>query len=139
ERWQSLLREDRTRGFDMRRAPLMRIILVRIGDDAFRFAWSSHHLILDGWSRPLAFKEVVAFYRAARSKTTLNLPPARKFRDYIAWLKKQDLGKAEAYWRLALAGFHAPTPLEVERPVEPVSGQGKKRLTVAAATAAAIE
>src|SRR5262249_25080258 len=42
--------EDRKKGFDLTRAPLMRVTLIRLADDAVRVIWSSHHLLLDGWS-----------------------------------------------------------------------------------------
>src|SRR5262249_9876375 len=36
-------------------------------------------------------------------------PPG--FRDYVAWLDKQDAAAAEAFWQERLAGFHSPTPI----------------------------
>src|SRR6185369_11908087 len=39
------------------------------------------------------------------------LPAARQFGDYIAWLKRQDTIAAEAYWRRELADLAEPTPL----------------------------
>ena len=45
----------------------------------------------------------------------LHLPPPRPYRDYIAWLQRQDLSEAEAYWRRTLAGFEAPTALPIGR------------------------
>src|SRR5580698_5455809 len=41
---------DRARGFELQRAPLMRVTLLRLGDAAHRLVWSTHHLLLDGWS-----------------------------------------------------------------------------------------
>ena len=38
------------------------------------------------------------------------------FREYIAWLRRQDLAAAETYWRRELAGFTAATPLASDRP-----------------------
>jgi non-ribosomal peptide synthetase component F len=39
----------------------------------------------------------------------------RPYRDYIAWLQKQNLAEADAYWKRTLKGFTAPTPLFVDR------------------------
>ena len=47
-------------GFDLTRAPLMRLSLLRLSGDTYRFIWSLHHLIIDGWSLPLLVKEVFA-------------------------------------------------------------------------------
>jgi len=41
----------------------------------------------------------------------LQLEPTRPYSDYITWLKRQDLSKAEAFWRKTLDGFTEPTPL----------------------------
>ena len=65
-RWQQLLQEDRRRGFELERAPLMRLTLVRVGEQAYRFAWSHHHLLLDGWSLALVLKELLVHYEAQR-------------------------------------------------------------------------
>src|SRR6185295_18259940 len=76
---------------------------------------SNHHLILDGWSLPLVFKEVFMMYAALKRGHDLRLPASTPFRDYIVWLKHQDLSKAASFWKLALKGFTAPTPLNLQR------------------------
>src|SRR6185295_10989890 len=73
-----------------------------------------HHLLLDGWSLPLVLNEVLAHYEAQVRGRTLDLAPARPYQDYIAWLQRQDLAQAAAFWRQTLAGFHAATPLGVD-------------------------
>lgn len=113
------LRADRARGFDFTEAPLMRFALLRLADNAHRFVWSFHHLLLDGWSGASVLNEVYAFYQAARDGVAIAPPRPRPYRDYIAWLQKQDLSKAEAFWKQRLAGFSAPTPLHVGRGAPP--------------------
>jgi hypothetical protein len=95
EHLDSFLHADRLRGFNVSEAPLMRLALLRTGTDQFQFLWSSHHLILDGWSLPLVLKEVFKSYEAFRQGRELQLEPNRPFRDYVAWLKGQDLSQAE--------------------------------------------
>jgi amino acid adenylation domain-containing protein/non-ribosomal peptide synthase protein (TIGR01720 family) len=103
------------RGFDFTRAPLMRLALLRLEDESHRFIWSAHHLLLDGWSLPLVVREAFTLYEAYANGREARLERGRPFGDYIAWLAKQDLGKAEAFWRKQLEGFAAPTPFRVER------------------------
>ena len=112
----ALLRKDRQQGFDLSRPPLMRLALVRIADDTYRFLWSHHHILLDGWSLPLLIREVLSFYDAFRQGQDLYLPPVRHYRDYISWLKQQDSSDDEAFWRETLREFTAPTPLVVDHP-----------------------
>jgi amino acid adenylation domain-containing protein len=107
----------RRQGFDLVQPPLMRLVVIRLQDDVFRVVWSYHHLILDGWSVGLLMAEVIALYHAtAEGKTPPPAQARRPFRDYIAWLRQQDLAQAEAYWRKILAGFTTPTPMGVDRP-----------------------
>src|SRR5207248_1170699 len=45
----------------------------------------------------------------------LQLVSPRPYRDYIAWLQRHDLAQAEGFWRQALQGIAAPTPLSIGR------------------------
>jgi amino acid adenylation domain-containing protein len=114
-RFEELVAADRRRGFDVSRAPLTRLTLVRTGDDAWRLLWTHHHLLLDGWSIPILLRDVFTAYEAFRRNAAPPLPPARPYRDYVAWQQRQDLAAAEAFWRRTLAGFEAPTPLAIGR------------------------
>ena len=109
------LRLDRARGIDIGIAPAMRLLLVDWDADEHRVVWTFHHALLDGRSFPLVLREVLAFYEAAVTGRTLDLPLPRPFRDHIEWLRGLDLERAKAYWREYLAGFTAPTPLVIDR------------------------
>jgi alpha-ketoglutarate-dependent taurine dioxygenase len=115
ERVEIFLRTDRAEGMDPSRAPLMRLALLRLADDAYQFIWTHHHLLLDGWSSPILFGEVLADYDALRRGEVLHPGEKPPYRDYIAWLERQDLRAAERFWRKELEGFAEPTPLWVER------------------------
>ena len=112
-RWERLLAEDRERGFEPGRAPLMRLALARVGEGGYRLLWSHHHLLLDGWCLALVIKQVFSAYERLRgggeSGESAEDEGSRPYRDYIAWLRRQDLGQAEAYWRETLRGFQQPT------------------------------
>jgi NRPS condensation-like uncharacterized protein len=108
---EAFLESDRKQSFDLSQAPLMRLTLIRVADDSYQLVWSKHHLILDGWSTALVFKDVVEHYQALCQGQDLSFAPSRAYGDYIAWLQQQDLSKAEKFWRQALSGIQAPTPL----------------------------
>src|SRR5262249_14069045 len=114
-RLEVFLKNDQRRGLALSEAPLMRCTLIRLGEDSYRFIWSMHHLLLDGWAMMHVVKEVFDFYDAFASGKELSLPGSRPFRDYIAWLQQQDGAKAETFWRTAMAGFTSPTPMEIAR------------------------
>ncbi|MGW4433614.1 amino acid adenylation domain-containing protein [Streptomyces tendae] len=102
-----LLEEDRLRRFDLGRPPLMRFTLMRLGDGRYRFVLTNHHILLDGWSRPMLVRELLALYRTRGDDSAL--PRVRPFRDYLQWLAGQDRDSAVAAWREVLAGLDGPT------------------------------
>jgi amino acid adenylation domain-containing protein/non-ribosomal peptide synthase protein (TIGR01720 family) len=105
------LRREREQEFDLKQSPLMRLALVRTADDKNLFIWTSHHLLLDGWSLPIVVDDVLTAYDSLRRGEQASVKPDRGYRDYIAWIKKQDLRAAESFWRRLLKGFKSPTPL----------------------------
>ncbi|GAA0968406.1 non-ribosomal peptide synthase/polyketide synthase [Streptomyces rhizosphaericus] len=107
--------EDLARGVDLTAPPLMRLAIARLTDARVALMWTSHHLVLDGWSLAQVFTEVCERYTAAAQGRAPALPARRPFRDYLEWLDGRDGQEAERHWRDALAGFTAPTPLPADR------------------------
>ncbi|MDJ0838635.1 MAG: amino acid adenylation domain-containing protein [Acidobacteriota bacterium] len=118
------LAEDRTQPFALDRAPLMRLALYRLADDRFRFIWSHHHLLLDGWSVPQLIRELTTLYRGLEDR----LPEAVPFRAYPAWLAEQDMHIADEFWERYLKDFAAPTPIPAALPPGRRSLQAKRNL-----------
>ncbi|OPF84591.1 non-ribosomal peptide synthetase [Streptomyces antioxidans] len=102
-----LLRAERAHRFDPKRPPMLRFTLIRLGADTHRLLFAAHHLLLDGWSAPVLAGELFALYGSGGDDAAL--PPVSPYRDYLAWLSRQDRGAAEDAWRTALAGVDAPT------------------------------
>src|SRR5689334_18601857 len=112
------LASDLARGFDLQQAPLLRIALIQVADETYHFMWSFHHLLLDGWSTALVIKEAFTFYEGLRQRRKVELEAVRPYREYIGWLRDQETGAAEQFWRELLKGFNAPTMLEIECHIE---------------------
>ncbi|MBP0624106.1 thioester reductase domain-containing protein [Cupriavidus consociatus] len=105
-RFDAMLADDRVQGFDWSMAPLMRLWLAELGPQRYRFLWTYHHAILDGWSMPVLLEEVFRIYGG---ETAAALPPKRTdFRDYVAWLRKQDPASGVDFWSSLLAGYRRP-------------------------------
>jgi hypothetical protein len=115
DRLEAFLREDRARGFDPAKAPLLRLALFQAEPDVYQMVWSFHHLQLDGWSTGLILQEVFGCYETLQRGEAPKSSSPRPFKDYVAWLKQQDIGQAQAFWKEELAGFTAPTALRVDR------------------------
>jgi amino acid adenylation domain-containing protein/non-ribosomal peptide synthase protein (TIGR01720 family) len=105
-RW---LQEDRVRPFEPAQAPLLRFALIRLASQRARFVFTSHHILLDGWSMPILIKELFALY-AARGDIR-SLAPAVPYGNYLAWIKRQHRPDAENAWRHAFAGLEEATRL----------------------------
>ncbi len=118
------LAADRERGFDLAAAPLLRLALFRLAAGTYQFVWTYPHLIMDGWSERIVLDEINRLYPALRAGAAAAavLPPAPPFAAYVEWLRRRDDAGAEAFWRAALAGFAAPTPLA--GPAETVADAG---------------
>jgi amino acid adenylation domain-containing protein len=116
ERLELLLKTDRYRPFILSEPALMRLTTIRMGECAYYFVMSFHHLLADGWSWPIILKDVFRSYDAYSRGEEVEMDAARPYRDYIAWLREQDLSAAENFWRQNLRGFSAPTPLALDHP-----------------------
>ncbi|MFJ3448353.1 amino acid adenylation domain-containing protein [Pseudomonas sichuanensis] len=115
----SLADEERGAAFDLLRAPLLRLVLVRTGEQAWHLVYTHHHVLLDGWSNAQVLGEVLARYAGRAVPVT----PGR-YRDYIAWLQRQDSAVNEGFWRQRLALLDAPTQLASAIALDGDAGQG---------------
>jgi amino acid adenylation domain-containing protein len=105
------LAADRRAGFALDRPPLFRVALLRAGADDVRLVLSFHHIILDGWSLQLLFRDFGLAYDARLDGRAPELPRPGRYRDYLVWLAEQDLASAEAFWRAHLRGYAGPSPI----------------------------
>jgi natural product biosynthesis luciferase-like monooxygenase protein len=127
-RLEELLVADRRKGFDLARAPLLRLTLIRRGDADHLLVWTFFHGVLDGGSFVAIVSEVFDAYEAlVRGETPSAPSPAPPYRAHIEWLQGELRTKAEAartFWRARLAGFAAPNALTSAPPAEPSAPRG---------------
>ncbi|WP_255653948.1 non-ribosomal peptide synthase/polyketide synthase [Corallococcus sp. EGB] len=139
-RLMALRAEDRARGLELTHAPLMRMSLIRVDARVHHLVWSFHHLLMDGWSVGLLLRRIFSLYEAFGQGRSLPRGGGATFRDYIAWLQRQDLGRAERYWRDALAGLTQPTPLPEDRGAAHASDSRMlRRLSLSGAVTSALQ
>ncbi|SDX09030.1 Condensation domain-containing protein [Marininema mesophilum] len=115
KRLKLLLESDRKKGFQLDEAQLMRVKVIKEAEAEYRIVWTHHHILLDGWSVSLVFKELFTIYLSMMKGEAWDLPKSPPYKKYIQWIKKQDKLKAEQYWKEELQGFTAPTPYTLER------------------------
>ena len=114
------LQSDREQGFQMDRAPLMRLTHFAGGSGETRIVWTFHHSLLDGRSFPIVLDEVLTFYAEPDSPV---LPLPHPYRDFIEWQVGRPPHASMEFWREKLRGFHSPTPI----PVLGLEGVAEKR------------
>ncbi len=123
ERVRAWAEEDRLRGFDLAKPPLLRWTLLPGSQGRGWAVLSYHHMLLDGWSAVSLIGEAGELYQALETGEPARPRERRPFREYLAWLRGQDLTEAEAYWRRTLKGFTAPTRLAFDR--DPAADPGE--------------
>ncbi|MGH3972030.1 MAG: non-ribosomal peptide synthetase [Pseudonocardiaceae bacterium] len=104
-----LVEHSRITRFDLQTPPLLRFLLVKIGQAHHRLVLSIHHILLDGWSIPLMLKEFCTLYASGGDGSVL--PEVRPFHDHLVWLSTRDRATALAVWAQALKGIEEPTLL----------------------------
>ncbi|AFC30793.1 Tyrocidine synthetase 3 [Paenibacillus mucilaginosus 3016] len=103
--------EDRARGFNLASDALMRLTVLRTGEEDYRFLWSFHHVLMDGWCLSLMVEEVFTIYAALAAGKQPELPAAPPYSRYIEWLGQQEGQESAAYWTAYLDGYSGPTLL----------------------------
>lgn len=133
EAFGQFLAGDRTVRFDPATPPLLRMTLVTLGPDRAELVLTAHHVLLDGWSEQVLSHELRRLYAAGGDTTALE--PVRGFREFLAWLSRQDPEKSARAWADELSGVDASTTVVPDTvvPTGPVSDIGE--LVVALAPA----
>jgi len=117
---------DRTRGFDFKSPPLMRLGLIRLKEDRYRMFWTSHHILFDGWTLPILMEEFLTTYELLVSGQALPEGEEDRYEDYIRYLEQRDKDAEEKYWRNYLDGINKGTLLPfIKTTTERTKGIGK--------------
>ena len=128
----ALLDQERASGFDLSKAPLLRLVLVRLEDERHHLLWITHHLYIDGWSWPIVFKELAAIYGTLRAGSEPVLPEACPYGRYIRWLSERTVS-SEAFWKAELADLPESTPLDLGLPDVDEDKPGEETFTLSSA------
>lgn len=96
-----LKKADKQKGFNLNREILARLSLIKYDDDRFVLIWSSHHIVLDGWSIANLQREFMQLYLHPDKK----LPSLPQYNSYIKWLEQGDRSEGESYWHEYLEAY----------------------------------
>ncbi|GAB1511088.1 hypothetical protein JCM33774_31300 [Actinophytocola sp. KF-1] len=123
-----LARDQAAAPFDLDAPPLVRVALVRESPLAHTLVVVVHHMVCDGWSMDVFYRDLAASYQALREGRPADLPELPvQYADYVAWqdqnLTEQRMSDLVTYWRRAVAGTE-PLRLPVDRPRDQRGGAG---------------
>ncbi|MDR2309343.1 MAG: amino acid adenylation domain-containing protein [Paucimonas sp.] len=102
----ALAEAERQAGFALASAPLLRMLLVRLDEHRHHLIYTNHHVLMDGWSSSQLLGEVLQAYAGQTVAAVRG-----RYRDYIAWLQRQDVAASQRFWQAQLAPLEAPTLL----------------------------
>ncbi|RFD27035.1 non-ribosomal peptide synthetase [Pseudomonas sp. GL93] len=115
-RLQALLKAEREAGFDLLNQAPFHLRLIRVGEARYWFMMSNHHILIDAWCRSLLMNDFFDIYTALGEGRDAQLATPPRYRDYIAWLQRQNLNEARQWWQRNLQGFERTTPIPSDRP-----------------------
>ncbi|MHC9537883.1 MAG: amino acid adenylation domain-containing protein [Vulcanimicrobiota bacterium] len=117
-----LLSSEAMEPFDLSRGPLFRVRLLQTADEEYVFIVVWHHIISDGWSIAILFRELSALYNGFLLKNKPHLAPLPfHYADYAQcqrmWLKSGAQERQLSYWKIALDGIQSlELPTDHPRP-----------------------
>ena len=130
---QRLATEEAQRPFDLAQGPLLRSTLLKLSAQEHVLLLTVHHIVFDGWSFDILFRELTAFYEAFSTGRLAAVPELGvQYADFARWqgewLQGEVLEAQLSYWRSQLAGSLPVLELPADRPRPPVlTFQGAKQ------------
>jgi len=136
-RVRELLDEEARRPFDLTSGPLFRAGLYKEEELTHTLFLSTHHIVSDGWSDSVMFRELDALYSAfLEGRESPLSDPDIDFADYVVWQRDRTEGaqgtQNQEYWRSIMDG--APVlqelPMDHARPSLPRMDGGRVFVSV---------
>jgi amino acid adenylation domain-containing protein len=128
-----LVHQEAQQPFDLTTGPLWRGQLLRLGPEDHVLLLTFHHIITDGWSMEIVFRELCALYTAQGAGQPALLPPLpTQYADFALWqrhwLQGEVLDRQLTYWRTQLADGPPSLELPTDFPRPPQQTYRGQRL-----------
>jgi amino acid adenylation domain-containing protein len=132
-----IIQQEISRPFDLGRAPLLRALLVRFGEQEHILALSIHHIVVDEWSIGILQQEIALLYAAyvQGQESPLREMPLQ-YADYtvwqVQWLSGEIFARQMEYWKGQLAGMpeFLELPTDMPRPAAPQHRGSTETVTI---------
>ncbi|MGM9979579.1 MAG: amino acid adenylation domain-containing protein, partial [Clostridium sp.] len=116
----NIIKSDIKRGFDLEKDSLMRITFLRFNENESKLIWSFHHIILDGWSVPILYRDFVKYLKKIKNHVTINeikecidneTNNKATYSDFVNRLLSKDSNEALKYFNNLLYGFEGESKI----------------------------
>lgn len=113
--------EEAVRSFDLTTGPLLRVTLLRIGDQDHIALLTMHHIVSDGWSMAALVRELTEAYSALIDGRAPDLPELPiQYADFAhwqqEWLRGDELARQLDYWKRRIGDPSVVLELPTDRP-----------------------
>ncbi|HET9182779.1 MAG TPA: amino acid adenylation domain-containing protein [Candidatus Angelobacter sp.] len=118
---QEILADETAKPFDLGIAPLLRGVLIRLGEREHILALTIHHIVVDEWSVAVLHREMALLYAAyvQGQESPLHEMPMQ-YADYTLWqtqwMKAEVFARQMDYWKNQLAGMPEVLELPTDKP-----------------------
>jgi amino acid adenylation domain-containing protein len=121
-----LISEEGKNPFDLTKGPLLRSLLVQLGPERYIFFLVLHHIIVDGWSISILFRELTSCYASLVKGQPVSLAELPlEYAEYAQWQRENMSGEGLAqqldYWKRQLVGCPFLLELPTDHPHPPVA------------------
>ncbi|MEM9835084.1 MAG: condensation domain-containing protein [Bacteroidota bacterium] len=100
---------DARHKIDLTKASCNRLAFFYLDEQRTRVLWTSHHILLDGWSAGVILKNVFRIYDALVNDQEVVLPVLPSYKQYLAKTKQLDAAATQGFWADQLRDFTQPT------------------------------
>ncbi|WP_189457513.1 amino acid adenylation domain-containing protein, partial [Aquimarina muelleri] len=107
----SFLEEDKNKGFEFSKPPLMRITIIKSTSDIYKMVFTHHHIVMDGWSLSIMVGELMMAYETISKGEKLPEIKEDLFEEYIKYIAEKDPYEEKRFWKKYLDKLEFPTLL----------------------------
>ena len=106
----ALAADEARRPFDLTNGPLIRVLVIQLGDEEHVVVLTTHHIVSDQWSYGVIGRELVQCYNAFCNGQAFRIEPPLEIQyvDFACWqrnwLRGPVLDEQLSYWKALLAG-----------------------------------
>jgi amino acid adenylation domain-containing protein len=117
--------QEAQKPFDLSTGPLLRVKVLKLGEDDHVVVMVMHHIVSDGWSSGILINELVGLYDSYSKGKEAELPPLEiQYGDFAQWQREWMSGEVLdaqlSYWRKQLTGAPPVIELPIDKPRPPL-------------------